>query len=99
MSATITSAVPEIQIRETECFIDGKWVPAASGKTFATVNPATEEEIAQIAEGDAADVDAAAKAGVTTGEWAGALRATLGEYKFKREYPATLDYMVASIAG
>ena len=31
MSATITSAVPEIEIRETECFIDGKWVPAASG--------------------------------------------------------------------
>ena len=61
MSATL-SAPADLQIRETECFIDGKWVPAASGKTFATINPATEEEIAQVAEGDAADVDAAAKA-------------------------------------
>jgi aldehyde dehydrogenase (NAD+) len=62
MSATIASTVPEIEIRETECFIDGKWVPSASGKTFATINPATEEEITQVAEGDAVDVDAAAKA-------------------------------------
>ena len=61
MSATLSSP-PDVNIRETECFIDGKWVPAASGKTFATVNPATEEEIAQIAEGDKEDVDAAAKA-------------------------------------
>ena len=61
MSATLSSP-PDVKIRETECFIDGKWVPAASGKTFATINPATEEEIAQIAEGDAEDVDAAAKA-------------------------------------
>ncbi len=61
MSATLT-ATPDIKIRETECFIDGKWVPALSGKTFATINPATEEEIAQVAEGDKADVDAAAKA-------------------------------------
>ena len=51
-----------VEISETNCFINGKWVPAVSGKTFATVNPATEEEIIQVAEGDAADVDAAAKA-------------------------------------
>jgi len=61
MSATLTKQ-PDIKIRETECFIDGKWVPAISGKTFATINPATEEEICQVAEGDAEDVDAAAKA-------------------------------------
>ena len=28
-----------------------------SGKTFATYNPATEEKIADVAEGDAADID------------------------------------------
>lgn len=61
MSATV-SAAPEVSITETECFIDGQWVPAVSGKTFATVNPATEEEIVQVAEGDKEDVDAAAKA-------------------------------------
>jgi aldehyde dehydrogenase (NAD+) len=61
--ATITSpykATPAIH--QTSCFIGGEWVPAQSGKTFDTLNPATEETIAQVAEGDAADVDAAVKA-------------------------------------
>jgi len=42
--------------------IDGKSVPALSGKTFATINPATGWEICQVAEGGAADVDAAVRA-------------------------------------
>ena len=42
--------------------IDGKWVQAASGKTFDSVNPATGEVLAQVAEGDAADVDLAVAA-------------------------------------
>jgi aldehyde dehydrogenase (NAD+) len=50
------------RISETQCLINGKWQPAKSGKTFETINPATEEVIAKVAEGDAADVDAAAKA-------------------------------------
>ena len=33
-----------------------------SGKTFATINPATGEAICQVAEGDKADVDLAVKA-------------------------------------
>ena len=53
---------PRPAVRRTECFIGGNWVPAKSGKTFATVCPATEEKIADVAEGDAADIDAAAKA-------------------------------------
>jgi aldehyde dehydrogenase (NAD+) len=43
-------------------FIDGQWRDARSGKTFETINPATEEKIADVAEGDAADVDDAVKA-------------------------------------
>jgi acyl-CoA reductase-like NAD-dependent aldehyde dehydrogenase len=39
--------------------IGGRLVPAAAGGSFAVVNPATGEEIARAAEGDAADVDAA----------------------------------------
>ena len=35
---------------------------AQSGKTFATINPANEELIANVAEGDAGDIDAAVKA-------------------------------------
>lgn len=42
--------------------IDGKSVPARSGKTFVTLNPATGKEICQVAEGSAADVDLAVQA-------------------------------------
>lgn len=61
-TATEPRAVPQPKVRHTDCFIGGKWVPAASGKTFPTINPATEEVIAYVAEGDAADVDAAVAA-------------------------------------
>jgi aldehyde dehydrogenase (NAD+) len=42
--------------------IEGQWVEAASGKSFETVNPATGEVLARVAEGDAEDVDRAARA-------------------------------------
>jgi len=57
----IRSALSAIRFR-TEAFIDGQFVPAASGRTFATENPATGKTIARIAECDAADVDLAVKA-------------------------------------
>ncbi|HEY2154002.1 MAG TPA: aldehyde dehydrogenase family protein [Isosphaeraceae bacterium] len=47
---------------QTKMLIDGKWVDSQSGKTFPTINPATEEVIAEVAEGDAADIDLAVKA-------------------------------------
>src|SRR4051794_38282006 len=55
------SALP-VQIRQTKMLIDGKWVDSVSGKTFETINPATGEVIACVAEGDKADVDKAVKA-------------------------------------
>lgn len=61
------------QVRETQCLIGGKWQPAKSGKTFETINPATEEVIANVAEGDVADVDLAVKAArnaFENGPWA-----------------------------
>ncbi len=42
--------------------IGGQWVAAASGKTFESINPATGELLAQVAEGDAEDIDRAVKA-------------------------------------
>jgi aldehyde dehydrogenase (NAD+) len=60
--ATITETVRRPQVRQTQCFIGGKWIPSASGKTFETIHPATEEVICEIAEGDAEDVDAAVDA-------------------------------------
>ncbi len=47
---------------QTKLLIDGKWRESVSGKTFATVNPATEEVITNVSEGDAADIDLAVKA-------------------------------------
>jgi len=45
-----------------QLLIGGKWLPAKSGKTFETINPANEEVLALIAEGDKADIDEAVKA-------------------------------------
>src|SRR5262247_3159660 len=42
--------------------IGGKWLEAASGKTFPTYNPATGEVLAQVAEGTGTDVDKAVTA-------------------------------------
>jgi aldehyde dehydrogenase (NAD+) len=47
---------------QTKMLIDGSWRDSQSGKTFGTYNPATEELIAEVAEGDAADIDLAVKA-------------------------------------
>ncbi|HTG53472.1 MAG TPA: aldehyde dehydrogenase family protein [Gemmatimonadaceae bacterium] len=43
----------------TQLVIGGEQVNAAAGKTFGVENPATEQIIAQVAEGDAGDVDRA----------------------------------------
>ena len=48
--------------RTRKMLIDGKWVPAASGKTFTTFDPATEEPLAEVAAGDKEDVDRAVRA-------------------------------------
>jgi aldehyde dehydrogenase (NAD+) len=57
----------------TNLLINNKWVSSESGKTFGTFNPATGEEIAQVAEADAADVNKAVKAArdaFNRGPWA-----------------------------
>ncbi|MDQ2979423.1 MAG: aldehyde dehydrogenase family protein, partial [Acidobacteriota bacterium] len=43
-------------------FIGGKFVPARSGRTFPTINPATEEVLSEVAEAGSADVNAAVAA-------------------------------------
>jgi len=49
-------------------FIDGREEASVSGRTFATIDPSTGEEIAQVAFGEAEDVDRAVAAGRTTFE-------------------------------
>jgi aldehyde dehydrogenase (NAD+) len=43
-------------------FINGKWVAPLSKKKFASINPATEEILAKVSQGSAADIDKAVKA-------------------------------------
>ncbi|XP_014219209.1 retinal dehydrogenase 1-like [Copidosoma floridanum] len=50
------------QIKYTKIFINNEWKDSCSGKKFPTVNPATEQVIAEISEADKADVDNAVKA-------------------------------------
>lgn len=53
-------AKPDVKF--TKIFINNEWVNSVSGKTFPTINPATGEKIADIQEGDKADVDKAVTA-------------------------------------
>src|SRR6476660_2167698 len=46
-------------------FIGGKDVAASDGQTFVTINPATEEPLAQVARATAADMDRAVRAART----------------------------------
>ncbi|CAK5075277.1 unnamed protein product [Meloidogyne enterolobii] len=46
----------------TQIFINNEWVNSKSGRTFPTINPATKTKIAEVQEGDKADIDAAVKA-------------------------------------
>src|SRR6201996_2626691 len=55
---------PNVQL-----YIDGKWRPAASGKTIPVINPATEENVGTVAHASRADLDealAAAEKGFKT---------------------------------
>lgn len=59
------------KIRQTRLLINGKWLDAADGENFETLNPATGEVIANVAAGKKADVDLAVKAarGAFEGAW------------------------------
>lgn len=65
-SATMTEQLDENVLsfvsKPKKMLINGQWVQAQSGKTFPTYNPATGEVMAQVAEGDRADIDSAVRA-------------------------------------
>ncbi|HEY1802733.1 MAG TPA: aldehyde dehydrogenase family protein [Terriglobales bacterium] len=63
---------PSFVSRTHKMLINGRWVEAASGKTFPTYNPATGEVLSMVAEGDREDIDRAvkaARAAFETGPW------------------------------
>jgi aldehyde dehydrogenase (NAD+) len=52
----------DVPVSATKLLINNRWISSESGRTFATLDPATGEEICQVAEADAADVEKAVQA-------------------------------------
>jgi len=58
----MTATAPQTPTMPDKLFINGEFVRAKNGETFPTINPATEEKIADVASAGVEDVDAAVKA-------------------------------------
>jgi phenylacetaldehyde dehydrogenase len=68
----IAARVSDLGKTPKKLLIGGEWVEAVSGKTFVTVNPATGERLADVAHGEAADIDkavVAARRAFEEGPW------------------------------
>ena len=79
-------SVAQVHINpQYELFIDGKWQVPLSANYFATVNPADEKTLSQIAQANAADVDLAVKAARAAYEnvWSKLSGAERGKYLFR----------------
>ena len=69
---SIMPAVRGFLTGNKKLLIDGKWVDAASGKTFATTDPATGQTLTEVALGQDEDIDRAVRAArraFDTGPW------------------------------
>jgi aldehyde dehydrogenase (NAD+) len=67
-----------------DLFIGGRFVAPRSGRRFPTVNPATEETLAEVAEADQADVDRAVAAAASAfAGWAALPPARRARYVFR----------------
>ncbi|MFF4991484.1 aldehyde dehydrogenase family protein [Streptosporangium saharense] len=62
MTVALDKSVEDFITSPHQLFIDGRWVDAASGRTFTTPDPATGQTLAHVAEADAEDVDRAVRA-------------------------------------
>ncbi len=73
-------------MKHSKMHIDGKWVDAKSGKRMNVINPATEEVIATVPEGDAMDAELAIRAARKAfdfGEWPSLTHQARGRLLFK----------------
>jgi hypothetical protein len=67
--APAPEATDHVKLREDYgLLIGGRWVAPLSGSHFKTINPATEEVLASVAEAGEDDVDAAVKAAIADGK-------------------------------
>jgi aldehyde dehydrogenase (NAD+) len=81
----LEAVIPIAASRPQLLLIDGQRVPSVSGRTFTTLNPATEQVIATIAEGNEVDVDRAVAAArrAFEGPWSTMRAAERGHILFK----------------
>jgi acyl-CoA reductase-like NAD-dependent aldehyde dehydrogenase len=79
MTDTLIPTLPAVETflaREQKLLIGGQWISAASGETFATLNPATGQPLTRCAAGDAEDIDRAVQAArAAFPAWAGLMPA------------------------
>jgi phenylacetaldehyde dehydrogenase len=71
-TTTVGKLVHDFVTTPRQLFTDGKLVDAKAGRTFETLNPATGETLATVAEGDSTDIDQAvhaARRAFDTGPW------------------------------
>ncbi len=72
LDSRLSKPTVEFLSSHRKLLVDGKWVGAASGKTFPVYNPATGTVLAQVAEADKEDVNravAAARRAFDQGPW------------------------------
>ena len=80
------SSIAKTVVRSYENYIDGKFAKSSSGEYFPVYDPATEEVIAKVASGTAADVDSAvkaARAAFDSGPWRQTSAADRGRILYK----------------
>src|SRR5215475_13957311 len=73
LDSRLSKPTVEFLSSHRKLLVGGKWVAAASGKTFPVYNPATGTVMAQVAEADREDVDRAVQAArraFDSGPWA-----------------------------
>ena len=71
------------KLQRYQMYIDGQWVDSGDGRSFASLNPATGDDWAEIPEATAADVERAVEAAYrafSEGPWARALPTERGRY-------------------
>jgi len=80
------SSIAKTVVRSYENYINGQWVKSSPGETFPVYDPSTEEVIANVASGTAADVDSAvkaARAAFDSGPWRQTSAADRGRILYK----------------
>ncbi|KFA75661.1 hypothetical protein S40288_08579 [Stachybotrys chartarum IBT 40288] len=55
----MASRIRDTSLLKSQCYVNGEWIDAASGQTFAVENPSTLAEVNKCPEFDAADTEAA----------------------------------------